>query len=45
VVKDSSWLVAYGLAVYALQKPSDTTETGLGDVLETLKSWVKPFLP
>ena len=45
VVKDSSWLVAYGLAVYALQKPSDSVETGFGDVLETLKSWVKPFLP
>ncbi len=45
VVKDSSWLVAYGLAVYALQKPNDIIETGFGDVLETLKSWVKPFLP
>lgn len=45
IVKDSSWLVAYGLAVYALQKPTDTIETGFGDVLETLKSWIKPFLP
>lgn len=45
LVKDSSWLVAYGLAVYALQKPSDSTETGLNDIFETLKSWVKPFLP
>ncbi|HBB43978.1 MAG: Cell division protein ftsA [Parcubacteria group bacterium GW2011_GWA1_44_13] len=44
-VKDSSWLVAYGLAVYALQKPTDTIETGFGDVLQTLKSWIKPFLP
>lgn len=44
-VKDSSWLVAYGLAVYALQKPTDTIETGFGDVLETLKSWIRPFLP
>lgn len=45
IVKDSSWLVAYGLAVYALQKPTDTIETGFGDVLETLKSWIRPFLP
>ena len=45
LVKDSSWLVAYGLAVYALQKPSDSTETGFGDILETLKNWVRPFLP
>lgn len=46
LVKDSSWLVAYGLAVYALQKPQDTSiEGGLGDILETLKSWIKPFLP
>lgn len=44
-VKDSSWLVAYGLAVYALQKPSDSIETGLSDIIETLKNWVKPFLP
>ncbi|OHA79106.1 MAG: cell division protein FtsA [Candidatus Yonathbacteria bacterium RIFCSPHIGHO2_01_FULL_44_41] len=44
-VKDSSWLVAYGLAVYALQKPSETAETGLSDIFETLKSWIKPFLP
>ncbi|MBI5799055.1 MAG: cell division protein FtsA [Candidatus Yonathbacteria bacterium] len=45
LVKDSSWLVAYGLAVYALQKPSDSTDAGLGDILETIKNWVKPFLP
>lgn len=44
-VKDSSWLVAYGLAVYALQKPSDSIEAGFGDVLETLKNWIRPFLP
>lgn len=44
-VKDSSWLVAYGLAVYALQKPSDSIETGFSDILETMKNWVKPFLP
>ncbi|MEK7569103.1 MAG: cell division protein FtsA [Patescibacteria group bacterium] len=45
LVKDSSWLVAYGLALYALQKPADTTKTGFGDILETMKNWVKPFLP
>lgn len=44
-VKDSSWLVAYGLALYALQKPAQTMESGLSEILETLKSWVKPFLP
>ncbi|PIQ35543.1 MAG: cell division protein FtsA [Candidatus Yonathbacteria bacterium CG10_big_fil_rev_8_21_14_0_10_43_136] len=45
VVKDSSWLVAYGLAVYALQKPGDTSENILSDIIETLKNWVRPFLP
>lgn len=44
-VKDSSWLVAYGLAVYALQKPPDSAETGFGDILESLKNLIKPFLP
>lgn len=44
-VKDSSWLVAYGLAVYALQRPSNTTDDAFGDILDTLKNWVKPFLP
>jgi len=44
-VKDSSWLVAYGLAVYAIQRPSNASEDIFGDILETLKNWVKPFLP
>lgn len=45
-VKDSTWLVAYGLAVYALNKPKDASEgNGFADILETLKSWVRPFLP
>lgn len=45
-VKDSTWLVAYGLAVYALNKPKDSSEeNGFTDILETLKSWVRPFLP
>ncbi len=45
LVKDSSWLVAYGLTVYALQKPNEESGAGLSDILETLKNWVKPFLP
>ncbi|MFA5997575.1 MAG: cell division protein FtsA [Candidatus Paceibacterota bacterium] len=44
-VKDSSWLVAYGLAVYALQKPEEGNVAGIGDIWDTLKSWVRPFLP
>lgn len=44
-VKDSSWLVAYGLAVYALQKPNDGAVANVSDILETMKNWVKPFLP
>lgn len=44
-VKDSSWLVAYGLALYALQKPNETLESSFSDVWKTIKSWVKPFLP
>lgn len=44
-VKDSSWLVAYGLAVYALQRPSNTTDDAFSDILDTLKNWVRPFLP
>lgn len=43
-IKDSSWLVAYGLALYALQKPDENTEAGY-DAWETMKKWVKPFLP
>lgn len=45
LVKDSSWLVAYGLALYALQKPVDAATASFKDVLATLKSWVRPFLP
>ncbi|MDO8604394.1 MAG: cell division protein FtsA [bacterium] len=44
-VKDSSWLVAYGLAMYALQKPEEGIETSFSNILDTLKNWVKPFLP
>ena len=45
IVKDSSWLVAYGLALYALQKPDDTKKTDAADILRIMKSWLKPFLP
>ena len=45
IVKDSSWLVAYGLALYALQKPEGEKGTTTRDILNTVKSWVKPFLP
>lgn len=45
VVKDSSWLVAYGLALYALQKPKDSQKTGATDIWKILKTWVQPFLP
>lgn len=45
IVKDSSWLVAYGLALYALQKPEGAKGTTTRDILNTVKSWVKPFLP
>ena len=43
-VKDSSWLVAYGLCVYALNKPEDSEEATLSNILNSLKSWVRPFL-
>jgi len=45
LIKDSSWLVAYGLANYALTKPSERRGTNMDDVWGTLKNWVKPFLP
>lgn len=45
IVKDSSWLVAYGLCIYGLSKPKDPTEATMGSALKILKSWVKPFLP
>lgn len=44
-IKDSSWLVAYGLALYALQKPDETLESGITAIWDTLKDLVKPFLP
>ncbi len=44
-VKDSSWLVAYGLALYGLQKPEEPIDTGVTVCINLLKKWVKPFLP
>ena len=44
-VKDSSWLVAYGLALYGLQKPEEPSEAGVTTLVNILKKWIKPFLP
>ncbi len=44
-VKDSSWLVAYGLCIHGINRPKDPTEATMGSALKILKSWVKPFLP
>jgi cell division protein FtsA len=45
LVKDSSWLVAYGLSLYALAKHDDTRKTGPAEIWNVVKSWIKPFLP
>lgn len=44
-VKDSSWLVAYGLALYGLQKPEESSETNIAIFVNTFRKWVGPFLP
>lgn len=44
-VKDSSWLVAYGLCLYGLTRPKDPTESTLKSALSAFKKLVKPFLP
>lgn len=44
-IKDSTWLVAYGLALYALEQPEDVVETSLNEIWNTMKNWFKPFLP
>jgi cell division protein FtsA len=41
-VKDASWLVAYGLALYAFEKPKESESI---NAWETVRSWFKPFLP
>lgn len=45
IVKDSSWLVAYGLCIYCVNKPEDPTDASISTILNTLKGWIKPFLP
>lgn len=44
-VKDSLWLVAYGLCLYGFNKPKESSKTSIDDIIENLKSWMKPFLP
>lgn len=44
-VKDSSWLVAYGLCLYGLTRPKDPTESTIKSALNTFKKLIKPFLP
>jgi len=44
-IKDSAWLVAYGLAIYAIQRPEEESESGLSALIDTLKKLIKPFLP
>lgn len=41
-IKDASWLVAYGLALYAFEKPARSESI---DIWKVIKNWVKPFLP
>ncbi len=44
-IKDSSWLVAYGLCIYGLEKPGEIPRATLENAWRLVKSWVKPFLP
>ena len=45
IIKDSSWLVAYGLLIYALEKPAEPKDPAFSQIFGTLKTWIKPFLP
>ena len=50
LVKDSSWLVAYGLCVFGLNSPSDLPMLGISDDQSVnsgakVWSWVKKILP
>lgn len=45
IVKDSSWLVAYGLCIYGINKPEEPKEASISSALNILKNLVKPFLP
>lgn len=44
-VKDSLWLVAYGLCLYGFNKPKESNDTNIDNIIETFKGWMKPFLP
>lgn len=44
-IKDSSWVVAYGLCIYGLNRPKEPTEATMRSALSILKRWVRPFLP
>ncbi len=44
-VKDSLWLVAYGLCLYGFHKPKEPNNTNIDDIIEAFKGWMKPFLP
>ena len=44
-IKDSLWLVAYGLCIYGFSKPDETRKTNIDDIIEIIKGWMKPFLP
>ncbi len=45
IVKDSSWLVAYGLCIYGINKPEEHTEASISNLLNSIKSLIRPFLP
>lgn len=44
-VKDASWVVAYGLCIYGLNKPEEETPNITGEILTSVKNWFKQFLP
>lgn len=44
-IKDSLWLVAYGLCLYGFNNQKEQNKTSIDDIIESLKSWMKPFLP
>ncbi len=45
IVKDSSWLVAYGLCIYGLNKPTEETGVSISTILNSIVRWIKQFLP
>ncbi len=45
IVKDSSWLVAYGLCIYGINKPEGPREASFYNFLNAMKGWIRPFLP